>query len=62
MRCQQAKLKSENRHTVTWIADYVKENQLVKFKNEERWWTVEKTYWPILEKVDINHDWRVGGL
>jgi hypothetical protein len=62
MLLNQAKLKSDNFHQVTWIDSEVKEGSEVKFKHDPRWWQVEKIYWPILEKGDIKHDWRVGGL
>jgi len=62
MLLNQAKLKSGNFHQVTWIDCEVKTGSEVKFKHDSRWWLVEKTYWPILEKGDIKHDWRVGGL
>lgn len=62
MKCQQAKLKCENRHTVSWIDALVKNGDQIQFQDHERWWVVEKTYFPILDKKDIKHGWKVGGL
>lgn len=62
MQCRQAKLKSDNRHQISWIDSSVKEGDSVQFKNDPRWWLVEKVYHPILDKGDIKHGWKVGGL
>lgn len=62
MLCQQAKLRCENKHTVSWIDISVKKGDLIRFKNENDWWLVEEIYLPILDKKDIHHDWKVGGL
>lgn len=62
MICRQAKLKCENRHMVTWIESGTYEGDSVKFKGDERWWLIEKTYPYAIEKAQINHDWKVGGL
>ena len=62
MNCKQAKLRCENRHMVMWIESQVNEGDTIRFKGDTRWWLVEKTYWPTLDKGDIKHDWKVGGL
>lgn len=62
MMLNQAKLRCGNFHQVTWIDCEIPETSEVRFKGDERWWLVEKVYWPILDKNEIKHDWKVGGL
>lgn len=62
MLCNQAHLICKNRHMTTWIPSYIKEGQEIRLKNEEKFWTVKEVYWPTLEKGEINHGWKVGGL
>ncbi len=61
MRCQQSKLICGNRHQVSWIDESVKSGDSIRFRGDERWWLVEQTYKPILDKGEIKHDWKAGG-
>jgi hypothetical protein len=62
MRLNQAKLRCGNFHQVTWIDSTIEEFYEVRFRGDDRWWLIERVYWPILEKCDIKCDWKVGGL
>lgn len=62
MLMRQAKLQSGNTYTMCWIDANIKPKSKIRFKNETRFWDVKEVYSYILEKTEINCDWKVGGI
>lgn len=62
MKYQQVLLNDGNTNTVAWIDAETRKGNLVRIKNDNRWWEVKETYYPYLDRSEIKSEWRVGGL
>jgi len=61
---KQIEVRKNNIKRVTWTDEDIllKKGNLIKFKNEESYWTIDKVHNISIEKGSINRSWHVGGL
>ena len=64
MRLVQIDVYNGKSHMTTWVEQdsRIKSNAIVRFKDHDDWWHIDKVYDVIMEKSEMNRNWHVGGL